>query len=421
MRYILRYTQHVYVGSAVFWPPLIGETHRKGPAMTIQTDPHTPTSIGATWCQDERTPKENARQELELLARGDHENRSSVTMKKVPNDGDQSPTSDDAGSNAVPRMEPWEVRQLDQATAIENQTANKRHGVLLGNGYFSLTPMDEQPGREWDASNSFTSWSISAGKIMTKHGEWVDAPIPSGKPALLIGAAIATKIRAIVKAGGNPLEGIGLEETQRALAADLGYSSSGGRTHQELTRQVTGFAVSTLHMAEWGPADEHGGRQYEQKTTTLASKVRLYVPGWGDVLDGLDSHILPNQILVDLATDTTTPPARLDALARMSGAFPIQVASWLEKVLYSIKDGPHRERRFEWKALYAELTHGYAATDNFRRKFLAALNEAAATRRIHGNGIQTNFEIEHVAGRRGGGTRLVIRRSPLLRSVADEL
>ena len=60
--------------------------------------------------------------------------------------------------------------------------------------------------------------------------------------------------------GGNPLDGIGLEETQRALAADLGYTSSGGRQHQELTRQVTGFAVSTFHMAEWGPEDDEGGR-----------------------------------------------------------------------------------------------------------------------------------------------------------------
>lgn len=341
-------------------------------------------------------------------------------MTKVPSNRDQSPAGDPAGSPAI-SLAAWEARQLEHATAIETQTANARHGILLGNGYFSLTPMDEQPGREWEASNSFTSWSITAGKIMTKHGEWVEAPIPSGKPALLIGAAIATKIRAIVKAGGNPLEGIGLEDTQRALAADLGYGSSGGRTHQQLTRQVTGFAVATLHMAEWGPADEDGGRHYDHTATTLAKKVRLYVPGWGDVLDGLDSHILPNQILVDLATDTTTPPARLDALARMSGALPIQVASWLEKVLYSIQNGPHRERRFEWKQLYEEITHGYAAPANFRRKFLAALDEVAATRRIHGDGIPTNFEVERVTGRRGGGTRLVIRRSPLLRRTADEL
>lgn len=337
-------------------------------------------------------------------------------MTNVPSDNDQSQASEPAISLAA-----WEARQLEHASAIERQEASARHGILLGNGYFSLTPMDEQAGREWGASNSFTSWSISAGKIMTKHGEWVEAPIPSGKPALLIGAAIATKIRAVVKAGGNPLDGIGLEDTQRSLAADLGYSSSGGRQHRELTRQVTAFAVSTLHIAEWGPADEDGGRHYEHTATTLARKVRVYVPGWGNVLDGMDSHLIPNQPLVDLAMDPTTPPGRLDALARMSGAFPIQVASWLEKVLYSIQDGPHRERRFEWKQLYDELTHGYTHPKNFRHRFLAALDEVAATRRIHGDGIPTNFEVEQVPGRRGGGTRLVIRRSPLLRRAADEL
>lgn len=216
--------------------------------------------------------------------------------------------------------------------------------------------MNEQPGREWEATNSYTSWSISAGKVMTRHGTWAEAPVPSGKPALLIGAAVATKIRSTVKAGGNPLEGIGLEETQRALAADLGYTSGGGRQHQELARQVTGFAVSTFHMAEWWPEDAEGGRRYSQQSTTLASGVQLYVPCWGDVLDGLDSFIVPSQLLVDLALDPKTPPARLDALARMSGPFPMQVAAWLEKVLYSIKDGPNRERRFEWSTLYDELT-----------------------------------------------------------------
>ncbi|RLP78578.1 hypothetical protein D9V34_17335 [Mycetocola lacteus] len=318
-------------------------------------------------------------------------------------------------------MPGWMRRQLEHATAVEHGEANERRGIVLGNGYFSLTPMDEQPSRKWDASNSFTSWKITAGEVLTKHGEWVEAPVPSGKPALLIGAAIATKIRSTVKAGGNPLDGIGLEETQRALAADLGYTSSGGRMHQELTRQVTGFAVATFHMAEWGPENAEGGRRYRQQSTTLASDVQLYVPGWGDVLDGLDSYIVPSQLLIDLALDPKTPPARLDALARMSGPFPMQVAAWLEKVLFSIKDGPNRERIFEWADLYNELTHGYKRLDNFRAKFRVALDEAAATRRIHGDGIETNFTIERVPGRRGGGTVLIIRRSPLLRLPADEL
>lgn len=52
---------------------------------------------------------------------------------------------------------------------------------------------------------------------------------------------------------------------------------------------------------------------------------------------------------------------------------------------------------------------------------VAALDEAAATRRIHGDGIETNFSVERVPGRRGGGTVLIIRRSPLLRLPADEL
>ena len=315
----------------------------------------------------------------------------------------------------------WMRRQLDHAAAVEHGEANKRRGIVLGNGYFSLTPMDEQPAREWQAQNSYTSWSISAGKVLTKRGGWVEAPIPSGKPALLIGAAIATKIRSTVKAGGNPLDGIGLEETQRALAADLGYTSIGGRSAQELTRQVTGFAVSTFHMAEWGPEDDEGGRRYRQQSTTLASGVQLYVPGWGDVLDGLDSYIVPSQLLVDLALDPKTPPARLDALARMSGPFPMQVAAWLEKVLYSIKDGPRRERTFEWAHLYDEITHGYKYPRSFRRYFIAALEEAAATRRIHGDGIETNFSIDRIPGRRGGATALTIRRSPLLRLPADEL
>ena len=315
----------------------------------------------------------------------------------------------------------WMRRQLDHAAAVEHGEANKRRGIVLGNGYFSLTPMDEQPAREWQAQNSYTSWSISAGKVLTKRGGWVEAPIPSGKPALLIGAAIATKIRSTVKAGGNPLDGIGLEETQRALAADLGYTSIGGRSAQELTRQVTGFAVSTFHMAEWGPEDDEGGRRYRQQSTTLASGVQLYVPGWGDVLDGLDSYIVPSQLLVDLALDPKTPPARLDALARMSGPFPMQVAAWLEKVLYSIKDGPRRERTFEWAHLYDEITHGYKDPRSFRRYFIAALEEAAATRRIHGDGIETNFSIDRIPGRRGGATALTIRRSPLLRLPADEL
>ena len=174
-------------------------------------------------------------------------------------------------------------------------------------------------------------------------------------------------------------------------------------------------------MAEWGPEDDEGGRRYRQQSTTLASGVQLYVPGWGDVLDGLDSYIVPSQLLVDLALDPKTPPARLDALARMSGPFPMQVAAWLEKVLYSIKDGPRRERTFEWAHLYDEITHGYKDPRNFRRYFIAALEEAAATRRIHGDGIETNFSIDRIPGRRGGATALTIRRSPLLRLPADEL
>lgn len=315
----------------------------------------------------------------------------------------------------------WTSRQVTHAGNIENGTARPRHGIVLGNGYFSLTPMNEQPGRDWAAENSFTSWRISAGAVMSKHHGWVEAPVPSGKPALLIGAAIATKIRSTVKAGGNPLEGIGLEETQRALAADMGITSHGGRSAQELTRQVTGFAVATFDFAEWGPADGDGGRRYTQQSTKLASRVQLYVPGWGDVLDGLDSHIVPSQLLIDLALDPTTPPARLDALARMSGPFAMQVAGWLEKVLFSIRNGHNTERCFEWDQLFRELTHGYKRPDNFRARFMAALDEAASVRRIHGNGIPTNFEARAVKGRQGRGTVLVIHRSPLLRNPSEEL
>lgn len=321
----------------------------------------------------------------------------------------------------LPEIPEWLHRQLDHSVDIEQRRANERRGIVLGNGYFSLTPMDEQSDRRWSATNSFASWSIRAGEIYSKRDGWIEAPLPTGKPALLIGAAIATKIRSIVKAGGNPLEGVPLEDTQRAIASDLGYSSSGGRQHKELTRQLNAFAVSTFQIAEWGPSDAEGGYQLNQQSTVLASDVQLYVPGWGDPLDGLDSHIVPSQLLVDLALDPRTPPVRIDALARMSGPFPMQVAVWLEKVLFSIRNGRSKERYFQWVNLYNELTHGYKRLDHFRAKFIQALDEAAATRRVHGNGIETNFSVERAIGKPGRSTMLVVRRSPLLRSPAGEL
>jgi len=98
----------------------------------------------------------------------------------------------------------------------------------------------------------------------------------------------------------------------------------------------------------------------------------------------------------------------------------MQVAVWLGKALSSIKDGSRRERTVEWAHLYGELTHGYTDPRNFRRYLITALDEAATTRRIHGDGIETNYSVEPVAGRRGGGAVLVIRRSPLLRRPANE-
>jgi len=72
------------------------------------------------------------------------------------------------------------------------------------------------------------SWTITAGTVRRKHDGSGEAPLPSGTADLLIGAAIAIKIGSTVKAGGNPLEGIRLEDTQRALAADLGTSHPAG-------------------------------------------------------------------------------------------------------------------------------------------------------------------------------------------------
>lgn len=321
----------------------------------------------------------------------------------------------------LPEIPSWLHRQLDHAVDIERGEANARRGIVLGNGYFSLTPMNEQTDRRWSATNSYASWSIRAGEVYSKRHGWIEAPLPTGKPALLIGAAISTKIRSIAKAGGNPLDGVPLEDTQRAIAKDLGYASSGGRQHKELTRQLNAFAVATFQIAEWGPDDTAGGYTLHQHNTVLASDVSLYVPGWGDPLDGLDSRIVPSQLLVDLALDPKTPPVRLDALARMSGPFPMQVAVWLEKVLFSIRNGPRKERVFQWSDLFDELTHGYKQLNNFRTKLLQALDEVAATRRVHGNGIDTNFSVEPAPGKPGRSTVLVIRRSPLLRNPAGEL
>lgn len=313
----------------------------------------------------------------------------------------------------------WAVRQANLSGEIERNVRGERRGIVLGNGYFSLTPMNEQSTLNWTSENSYTSWKITAGSIWTKRLGWVDAPVPSGKPAILIGAAFSTKIRAVAKAGGNPLDPITVEETARGIAADLGYESIGGRTHREITKQMTAFASATIHMAEWGPADTAGERRYEQQSATLTSGFELYVPGWGDVLDGLDSRITPSQLMVDLALDPTTPPVRLDVLARMSGPFAMQVKIWLEKVLFSIRNGRTRERRFTWTELHRELTHDYTRVDRFRAAFLRALEEVAHTRRLHGVDV-TDFDVVK-DGRRGGGTVLVVRRSPLLRAPALEL
>lgn len=60
----------------------------------------------------------------------------------------------------------WMRRQLDHATAVEHGEANERRGIVLGNGYFSLTPMDEQPARRWEASNSYTSWKVVPRRVV---------------------------------------------------------------------------------------------------------------------------------------------------------------------------------------------------------------------------------------------------------------
>ena len=313
----------------------------------------------------------------------------------------------------------WLSRQANLSGQIERGERAQRRGVVLGNGYFSLTPMNEQTGDSWSAENSYTSWSISAGKMWTKRDGWTVAPLPSGKPAMLIGAALSTKIRAVAKAGGNPLDPILMEDSARAIASDLGYNTTGGRSHRELTGQMMAFASATVHIITLDTPDEFGGQMFNKVALPLVDGYQLYVPGASDVLDGMQSSITPSQLLVDIALDPKTPPVRLDVLARMSGPFPMQVSIWLEKVLFSIRNGHTRERRFEWDHLFRELTHSYSRLNNFQIYFLRALEEVAHTRALHGVSV-TDYEVVK-DGRRGGGTVLVVRRSPLLRKPAADL
>ncbi|OWK46454.1 replication protein RepA [Fimbriiglobus ruber] len=256
-------------------------------------------------------------------------------------------------------------RRIEAATSIRSERAKRIDFLHTVQCQTSLPYRD--PGdhvREWDRKQGTAALRIEAGSALDPRSkEYVKLGLPYGeKPRLVLIHLASEAIRT-----GSPV--IDVEDSMTAFARSLGLETNGHHL-RGLKDQITRLASATIRMG----IIEQG--RVVQVNTQVASAFDLWFP------DEVSQRVLwPSTVRLshEFFESLSRHAIPLDnravgAIANSPLALDIYV--WLSQRLHRVTPG--NPQFIPWTALYEQFGQGYNRIRDFRKKFLATLQQVRA-------------------------------------------
>ena len=257
-------------------------------------------------------------------------------------------------------------------------------------------PRSQFDGASFERQSGTVSLQIEGGKTFDGKG-WIQQPIPYGAiPRLALIHITSEAVRT-----QSPIVDVGT--SVYAFLEALGVSNSQA-TRKRAREQM--IALGACHM-RLGRVLERDGKQFAQ---TVDARPFNQFEAWISDTEGQKALWPTSLTLTEPFFDAiikSAVPLRHDALAQLSGsALALYIYSWLAHRLCRVKRGG---AEISWSALAEQFGQEYNDRKNFKRRFVAQLNNVLKAY------PEARVEVIH------GGIRLETSPTPIPRSTVTRL
>ena len=263
------------------------------------------------------------------------------------------------------QLSPTQRKRLNAATAIATDRPDKvdfLHTVQCQCGIPYVNPGEGV--REWERKQGFTTLRMEAGSAYDPDtGKFVQLGLPYGEKPRLVLIHLATEaIR-----NGTPV--VDVEDSMTAFARTLGIPVNGPHL-RHLKDQLSRLAAATVRMGM-----VEGGRSVQVNTQIVSAFDLWYPTEPGQRVLWPSTVRLSAEYFASLERHAV--PLDRRAVGALSGsALALDVYTWLAQRLHRIQPG--QPQFISGTGVYDQFGQGYARLRDFRRRFLATLQQVAA-------------------------------------------
>lgn len=268
--------------------------------------------------------------------------------------------------DALLRMPSIQRRRSTIRHHLEEQGGASRDSIRHIHSVLAVCslPYTRQPleVREWNRTQGRMKLSVTAGKLMSPDGEWMEQPLPYGSRARLMLLHVCSEaIRT-----NSPV--VHIEDSLCEFIKALGFPVTGGKngTISSFKQQINALTACTLHIGAW---DGEKARTIKASPfSSLAVEMFTSAPNqrtlWPtelnlslDFFQTLTKHALP--INLHAARAFANSPRKLDLIF------------WLGYRLHTLKE----PLPISWEKLAEQWGQNYTRFANFKRDFALELSE----------------------------------------------
>jgi hypothetical protein len=248
---------------------------------------------------------------------------------------------------------------LEEKGGGERDDLRHIHSVLA----ICSLPYKSQPlsVREWERKQGKMSLMVTAGKLVSPEGQWVDQPLPYGSRARLL--LLHTCSEAIRH--NSPV--IHIEDSLTGFIRSMGFSVTGGKNGSlnAFKQQVNALAACTMRIGVWN------GSQSRTINTQPFSNINLWLPTKPDQRMLWPSTVTLSQEFFSTLTEHALP-VNIHAVKAFAGSSrKLDLLYWMGYRLNSLNKTLH----IPWESLREQFGAGYARQNNFRRDFAREIAE----------------------------------------------
>jgi len=265
--------------------------------------------------------------------------------------------------NALPRDRRRRAvtkNMLSEKGAADRDSLRHIHSVLA----MCALPYVKQPieNREWESKQGKMSLMVTAGKLASPEGKWIEQPLPYGSRARLL--MLHTCSEAIRQKSPT----IEIESSLTGFIRSMGFTVTGGKngTLQSFKNQINALAACTMRIGMWD-----GAGKARTVTAQPFSAIDVWFPNNPDQQLLWPSTLTFSQDFYNTLTKHALP-VNIHAVKAFAGSpRKLDMLFWLGYRLASL----NRSLTISWDALQEQWGAGYSRPSNFRRDFAEEIRQ----------------------------------------------